>query len=93
MFKIEEAPNPLSKESMLRVEFMETIEQLKHGQHFDVPYDYEGLGKANVLRCVHNYVVQFRKTVPKEAVIYYKVKNCKEEKGGYSRISMYEYAE
>jgi hypothetical protein len=93
MFKIEEAPKPPTKESILRAEFMETIEQLKSGQYFDVPYDYEGLGKENVVRCVHNYLGQFRKTVPEGAVVYYRTKNCKEEKGGYSRVTMYEHAE
>ena len=93
MFTIENNPKPPTVESILRAEFMETIEQLKNGQHFDVPYDYEGLGKTKVVNCINNYVSQFRKTVPEGAAIHYKMKNCKEEKGGYSRITMYQYPE
>ena len=62
---------------------------LKVGQHFDVPYDYEGLGKVRVVSCVNNYVSQFRIGQGKDCPFTYKVTNCKKEKGGYSRVSMH----
>ena len=89
MFNIEDSPKPPSKESLLRIEVMETITALKVGQHFDVPYDYEGLGKARVVSCVNNYVSQFRIMQGKDCPFTYKVTNCKKEKGGYSRVSMH----
>jgi len=89
MFKIEDSPKPPSKESLLRIEVMETMTALKAGQHFDVPYDYEGLGKVRVVSCVNNYVSQFRIGQGKNCPFTYKVINCKKEKGGYSRVSMH----
>ena len=91
MFKIEETPKAPTGEKLLRLEFMVTIERLKSGQYFDVPYSFEGMGKKRVVSCVFNYLGQYRKTVPEEAAIYYRVNNTKKEKGGYSRISMYEF--
>jgi len=93
MFTIENSPKPPTVESILRAEFMETIEELTAGQHFDVPFDYEGMGKAKVVKCVHNYIGQFRKRIPKGKAVHYRMKSCKEEKGGYSRITMYQYPE
>ena len=92
MFKIEDHPKPPTKEAMLRVKFMETISQLEAGQYFDVPYTYEGMGKANVVKCVHNYLGQFRKAIPEGEKVWYTMKNTKQENGGYSRISMHSYA-
>ena len=93
MFKIEDSPKPPSKESLLRIEVMETMTALKAGQHFDVPYDYEGLGKVRVVSCVNNYVSQFRIGQGKNCPFIYKVTNCKKEKGGYSRVSMHKVGE
>jgi hypothetical protein len=91
MFTIQDHPKPPTKEAMLRVEFMETVNQLKAGQYFDVPYNFEGMGKADVVKCVHNYLGQFRKALPEGKAVHYTMKNCKKERGGYSRIAMYSY--
>ena len=89
MFKIEDSPKPPSKESLLRIEVMETIAALKPGQYFDVPYNYEGLNKVRVVSCVNNYVSQHRIAQGKTCPFIYKVVNCKSKKYGYSRVSMH----
>ena len=93
MFKIEETPKVPKGERLLRLEFLATVKLLKAGQYFDVPYDFEGMGKRRVVSCVFNYLNQHRKTVPEKTAIYYQVRNSKKEQDGYSGVTMYEYAE